>query len=45
VVATAELREAADGDYDWTRIGRRRLKGITGNVELFRVRPPGSGEG
>jgi adenylate cyclase len=38
VVADAEVREAADGDYDWSRIGRRRLKGIKGNVELFRVR-------
>ncbi|HEX2232202.1 MAG TPA: adenylate cyclase regulatory domain-containing protein [Thermoleophilaceae bacterium] len=45
VVADATVREAADGHYDWSRIGRRRLKGIRGQVELFRVRRPGSGEG
>jgi adenylate cyclase len=39
VVADAGVREAADGDYGWSRIGQRRLKGIRGNVELFRIRP------
>jgi adenylate cyclase len=38
VVVAADVREAVDGDYDWSRIGRRRLKGIKENVELFRVR-------
>jgi adenylate cyclase len=42
VVAAAEVREASGGDYDWSRIGRRRLKGVRENVELFRVRPAGS---
>ena len=41
VVAAAEVREATDGNYDWSRIGRRRLKGIKENVELFRVSPAG----
>jgi adenylate cyclase len=45
VVADAAVREAADGDHDWSRIGRRRLKGIRGQVELFRVRRPGGREG
>ena len=44
VVADAGMREAAGGDYRWSRIGRRRLKGIRGQVERFRVRPPGRGE-
>jgi adenylate cyclase len=38
VVADADVHEAANGDYNWSRIGRRRLKGIRGNVELYRVR-------
>jgi adenylate cyclase len=38
VVADAAVREAANGNYDWSRIGRRRLKGIRGQVELYRVR-------
>jgi adenylate cyclase len=42
VVAAAELREAAGGNYDWSRIGRKRLKGIKESVELFRVRRTGS---
>jgi adenylate cyclase len=44
VVADAGVREVADGDYDWSRIGPRRLKGIRGNVELFRVRPVGTAQ-
>ena len=44
VVAAAEVREATDGSFDWRRIGRRRLKGISGQVELFRVRPGGGGD-
>ena len=39
VVAASELREAAERDYNWSRIGKKRLKGIKGEVELFRVRP------
>jgi adenylate cyclase len=39
VVAEKKLREATNGDYSWSRISSRRLKGIRGEVELFRVRP------
>jgi adenylate cyclase len=45
VVADRDLREASDGDWSWTRIGSRRLKGIRGNVELFRVRAEAEGNG
>jgi adenylate cyclase len=40
VVATAELRDAVGDDgLAWSRLpGRRRFKGIDGEVELFRVR-------
>lgn len=38
VVADKELREAADGDWEWSRIGSRRLKGVKGASELFRAR-------
>jgi adenylate cyclase len=41
VVAAAEVHEAANGEYDWSRIGRKRLKGVKESVELFRVRPAG----
>jgi adenylate cyclase len=44
VVTDEEVREEADGDYSWTRIGKRRLKGIRGAVELYRVRPPAGGD-
>ena len=40
VVADKELREAANGDWSWSRVGSRRLKGIKGNLELFRARVP-----
>jgi adenylate cyclase len=38
VVASSEVREAIGNRYRWSRIGRRRLKGIHGMVELWRVR-------
>jgi adenylate cyclase len=38
VVASSEVREAIGDGYRWSRIGRRRLKGIHGTVELWRVR-------
>jgi adenylate cyclase len=40
VVVTEEVHDAAEGDYRWSRIGRRRLKGVKGQPELFRVRRP-----
>jgi adenylate cyclase len=45
VVASKEMREAADGDYRWSDIGHKKLKGIKGQTELYRVRRPDSGDG
>lgn len=41
VLAAREVREAAEDDYRWSFAGKRRLKGIRGELELFRVRRPG----
>jgi adenylate cyclase len=42
VLATQELRDAlADGPYAWTFAGARRIKGVAGEVKLYRVRPAG----
>ena len=43
VVTTAEVREAATGDYDWSFAGSRRFKGVEGEVRVFRVRRPRAG--
>jgi adenylate cyclase len=40
VVASTVAHEAARGDYRWSTIGRRRLRGVREPVPLFRVRPP-----
>jgi adenylate cyclase len=46
VVVSKELREAADEDrYSWSRIGRKKFKGIKGDTELFRVRAAESDAG
>jgi adenylate cyclase len=40
VLTTAEVREAAGPDaYRWSRAGRRRLKGVSGETPLWRARP------
>jgi adenylate cyclase len=39
VVATRDTRVAARGEFDWSFIGERRMKGIGKPVGLFRVRP------
>jgi adenylate cyclase len=40
-VASKELRDAVeDGDYAWSFAGNRHLKGIKGEVPLYRVRRP-----
>jgi adenylate cyclase len=39
VLATSEVREAARDGYRWSYAGRRRLKGVRGEVRLYRVRP------
>jgi adenylate cyclase len=38
VVCSEEVREAADADFRWSRVGHRHLKGVRGAVRLFRVR-------
>jgi adenylate cyclase len=38
VLATGEVRDAAEGEYRWSFAGERRLKGLKGEVKLFRVR-------
>jgi adenylate cyclase len=44
VVADKKLHEAANGDYQWSNAGRRKFKGVKGEVSVFRVRPPGEDE-
>ena len=39
VVASRDVREATAADYAWSAVGRRRFKGVNGDVEVFRVRP------
>jgi adenylate cyclase len=38
VLCSAEVHDAADGDFRWSFAGERRLKGIDGRVRLFRAR-------
>ena len=38
VLCAAEVRDVAADGYRWSHAGRRRLKGITEQVNLFRVR-------
>jgi adenylate cyclase len=38
VLCTQEVRDAAADDYDWSRAGRYRLKGVSGQTPLFRAR-------
>jgi adenylate cyclase len=42
VLATNEVRDAANGDYSWSKAGVRRFKGIREPVGLLRVRRPGA---
>lgn len=44
VLVTAEVREAARGDYNWSDAGRKRLRGVSEEVSVFRVRRA-SGQG
>jgi adenylate cyclase len=44
VVASKEVRQrAAEDAYSWSFAGRRRFKGLSGEVTLFRVRRPEPG--
>jgi adenylate cyclase len=38
VVTSKEVHEAAHDGYDWSRVGSRRIKGVRGEVEVYRVR-------
>jgi len=38
VVASREVRDAAPDGYAWSFAGRRRFKGVRGEVEVYRVR-------
>ena len=42
VLTTAEVKEAFPDDYDWTNVGRRRFKGISQPVSIFRARELGT---
>ena len=42
VVTSKEVRDAAGDGYNWSAAGSRRFKGVRGNVDVFRVRPPES---
>ena len=39
VLADEAAKESATGDYRWSFAGARRLKGVDGQVKLWRVRP------
>jgi adenylate cyclase len=39
VVASKDVRDACEDAYEWSAAGKRRFKGVKGNVEVFRVRP------
>lgn len=38
VITTGEMHERFHDDYDWTSIGRRRIKGLPNQVPVYRVR-------
>jgi adenylate cyclase len=42
VLTTSEVHEMFKDDYDWTSIGRRRFKGISESVSIYRVRELGT---
>ena len=45
VLCTQEVRDAAPEDYDWSRAGRYRLKGVSGQTTLYRARRRGGESG
>jgi len=50
VVVSKELHDAIeeagdDGAYRWSNVGKKKLKGIKGQCELYRVRRAESGDG
>jgi adenylate cyclase len=38
VVTSREVHDAAEDGYAWSAVGRRRVKGVRGEVEVYRVR-------
>jgi adenylate cyclase len=40
VVAAGDVHEAAGDAYQWSFAGRRRFKGVGGEVDVYRVRSP-----
>jgi adenylate cyclase len=38
VVTSKEVHDAAGDGYDWSSVGSRRIKGVRGEVEVYRVR-------
>ena len=44
VLASEEVKDAATGDYRWSFAGGRRIKGVDGEVKLYRVRSPSRDE-
>jgi adenylate cyclase len=45
VLATGDVRDGLRDSFDWSFAGRRRLKGVRGEVPLFRARRAGEGGG
>lgn len=44
VLATGEVRDATEDAFAWKSAGRRKLKGVKGQVRLFRARPSDDGD-
>ena len=40
VLATREVRDAVGDDYKWSTAGRRKIKGVEGQLGLYRARRP-----
>ena len=38
VVTSKEVHDTAEDGYDWSAVGSRRIKGVRGEVEVYRVR-------
>jgi adenylate cyclase len=45
VVTSKEVHDAAADGYDWSAVGSRRVKGVRGDVEVYRVRSKESSKG